>query len=94
MLQDHWSLKEEGNYKCNIDASFYSGENWHGYGCLLETVWVDLQLQFLCNIIPCLGVMEGEAWALWNALKYVSQTGLNNVIFEMGNKFMVDRIAN
>ncbi|KAG4914496.1 hypothetical protein JHK85_052830 [Glycine max] len=41
-----------------------------------------------------LHVMEGEAWALRATLNIVVNMGLTNVLFEMDNKSVVDKVKN
>lgn len=38
--------------------------------------------------------MEGEAWALRATLNIVVNMGLTNVLFEMDNKSVVDKVKN
>ncbi|MCH81027.1 cytochrome P450, partial [Trifolium medium] len=87
-----WQKPSHGWFKCNVDAGFHKELNKTSSGwcirdhlgrfILAETTWMDGN----CSIL------EGEAIALLEALKVMTQRGISHVIFETDSKTVVDAI--
>jgi hypothetical protein len=89
-----WQKPPMDWYKCNVDAGFHKElnritagwcvRNHVGNFVMAGTLWQEGHLS----------VIEGEAYALLEALKAMQQQGLSQVIFETDSKNVVDAIHN
>jgi ribonuclease HI len=89
-----WQKPPMSWYKCNVDAGFHKERNkvtagWcvrnhDGNFITAGTLWQEGRYS----------VIEGEAFALFEALKAMQQQGLSQVIFETDSKSVVDAIHN
>ncbi|KAK6145715.1 hypothetical protein DH2020_022535 [Rehmannia glutinosa] len=71
-----WHPPPVGMYKCNVDASFFKYESKYGLGM---------------SIRDDTGV-QGEGLSLLEGIKWSKALGLQNVIFEMDAKIVVDAL--
>ncbi|KAK2377645.1 hypothetical protein QL285_078296 [Trifolium repens] len=81
-------------YKCNVDAGFYKASRrttvgWclrDHLGCFVKagTLWKEGHFS----------IVEGESYALLEAMKAMEQQGITKVIFETDSKSVVDAIHN
>jgi hypothetical protein len=75
-----------GKVKCNIDATFLDGKV--GIGICLRDHDVHFVRAKTLYVAAQLTVKEGEAFGL--LLKWVGELGLNNIIFNLDAKSVVD----
>ncbi|CAN1139388.1 hypothetical protein LINPERHAP2_LOCUS11236 [Linum perenne] len=87
-----WHCPPEGVIKCNIDAAVFAESNKVGAGlCLRDNNGRMLKFKSLCKMSRA-PVKEGEAWALWEGLKWAVEENLTQMMFENDAKTVVDSI--
>ncbi|GAU26672.1 hypothetical protein TSUD_314490 [Trifolium subterraneum] len=83
-----WVKPPFGKIKCNIDAAFIDGKVGIGI-CLRDHDGRFVRAKTL-RTSSQLTVKEGEAFGLLQAIKWAGELGLNNVIFNLDAKSVVD----
>ncbi|GAU48559.1 hypothetical protein TSUD_182070 [Trifolium subterraneum] len=78
--------------KCNVDAAFVSGSSITSMGFCFR----DTNGRFVAGLTQwqrtVYSIVEGEAWALLNAMKEAIHRGFERVQFESDSKLLVDAI--
>jgi ribonuclease HI len=88
-----WIQPPVGFFKCNVDASFYNTAGATGCGWVLRDCRGQFQLAGSNIKMASLSILEGEAWALIEAMEEMIHRGLSFVIFESDSKLVVDAIS-
>ncbi|KAL8537721.1 hypothetical protein ACS0TY_012751 [Phlomoides rotata] len=85
-------LLKSGGLHLNVDASFFEHLSLTGAGVIVR----DDEGEFvLCKTITrhcIMSVDEGEAWALLQALSWVSNLGIDKIEFETDSKRLCDAL--
>ncbi|GAU48279.1 hypothetical protein TSUD_405250 [Trifolium subterraneum] len=78
--------------KCNVDAAFVTGSSITSMGLCFR----DTNERFVADLTQwqrtVYSIVEGEAWALLNAMKEAIHRGFERVQFESDSKLLVDAI--
>ncbi|CAN1331161.1 hypothetical protein LINPERPRIM_LOCUS35218 [Linum perenne] len=84
-----WHCPPDGVVKCNIDDAIFADSNKVGAClCLRDNSGRLLRFKSVCKKSQA-PAKEGEAWALWEGLKWAAEENLNQVVFESDVKTVI-----
>jgi ribonuclease HI len=89
-----WQKPPTDWYKCNVDAGFHKELNRATVGWCVRNHVGSFAMAGTSWREGHYSIVEGEAYALYEALKALQQHGLTQVIFETDCKSVVDAIHN
>ncbi|XP_045811195.1 uncharacterized protein LOC123905578 [Trifolium pratense] len=87
-----WKQPEFGWLKCNVDAGFHIEQGVTSAGWCVRDYLGQFVLAGTSWIKGKCSIIDGEALALFEAMKELERWGLTNVIFETDSKSVVDAI--
>jgi ribonuclease HI len=83
-----------GVVKCNIDAGIFDTEQRVGMGACLRDEKGHFIATMTTNTDAGMTAAEGEAWGLYQGIKWITSSGYHKVVFELDCKMVVDDIHN
>lgn len=85
-----WKKSDPGRFKCNVDVAFSMATNRVGIGICIRDEHGSFVLTKIEWFSPILKVDECEALGLLLAIRWLKELNINNVIFELDSKKVVD----
>jgi hypothetical protein len=90
-----WQPPPAGVVKCNIDAGIFDTEQKVGMGACLRDEKGRFIAAMTTNTDAVMTAAEGEAWGLYQGIKWITSSGYHKVVFELDcSKMVVDDIHN
>jgi ribonuclease HI len=89
-----WQPPPAGVVKCNIDAGIFDTEQRVGMGACLRDEKGHFIATMTTNTDAGMTAAEGEAWGLYQGIKWITSSGYHKVVFELDCKMVVDDIHN
>jgi ribonuclease HI len=89
-----WQPPPAGVVKCNIDAVIFDTKQKVGMGACLRDEERHFIAAMTANTNAVMTAAEGEAWGLYQCIKWITSFGYHKVVFELDCKMVVDDIHN
>jgi len=89
-----WSPPSRNQVECNVDAAIFEDVKQFGAGLCLRDEKGNFLKAFTATTTGVPTPREAEAWALHQAINWTHHLGMQNVIFELDCKLVVDNMVN
>ncbi|XP_045797990.1 uncharacterized protein LOC123892221 [Trifolium pratense] len=89
---DRWEKPHNGWVKCNVDDVFFSEDRVTTMGACFRDHVDNFVAGFTQRQRATLSTVEGEAWALLQAMKKANYRGLDRVQFESNSQVLTEAI--